>query len=69
MFEHSNKLSNGFTSKYNVDKLIYCEALPTALEAIGAEKTIKGWTRKKKIDFVEKENPEWKDLLEDYSDE
>lgn len=65
MFEHKNKLTKGFTAKYNVEKLVYCESFPAALEAIGAEKTIKGWLRKKKIDLIEKNNPNWADLLEE----
>lgn len=63
MFEHREKLILGFTSKYNVQKLIYFESFPTAGEAIAAEKKIKGWTRQKKIDLTKSMNPEFEDLL------
>jgi putative endonuclease len=65
MSEHKNKLIKGFTSRYNVTKLVYCEALPSAEEAIAGEKRIKGWLRAKKIALIESMNPEWKDLSVD----
>lgn len=64
MTEHGGKKVNGFTSKYNVEKLVYCEEFREPMEAIMAEKKIKGWTRAKKITLVEEKNPKWKDLLE-----
>ena len=63
MSQHKEKVVRGFTSKYNIDKLVFVESFPTPLEAIGAEKRIKGWTRKKKIDLIEKKNPQWNDLI------
>ncbi len=63
MFEHKNKLVKGFTKKYNIDKLVYYEVFTSPQEAIAAEKKIKGWTRKKKIDLIKENNPEFKDLL------
>lgn len=62
IYEHKNKLVKGFTLKYNVDKLVWFEYSNYISEAITAEKTIKGWTRKKKIDLIKKMNPEFKDL-------
>lgn len=47
MYEHAQKLVPGFTSKYNVNKLVYYESFPSPQEAITAEKRIKGWIRKK----------------------
>lgn len=64
MHEHKNKLIPGFTSKYNLSKLIYIETFNTALEAISAEKKIKGWVRLKKIKLIEQKNPSWQDLSE-----
>jgi len=63
MYEHKNKLIPGFTSKYNVNKLIYCDVFNSPEEAIAAEKKIKGWIRKKKIDLIKILNPEFKDLI------
>ncbi len=64
MYEHKNKLIQGFTSKYNVKKLVYFEEFSDINEAIAGEKKIKGWTRKKKLDLIKKDNPDFKDLLE-----
>ena len=62
IYEHKNKLIEGFSSKYNVDTLIWCEAFTTPHDAITAEKRIKGWTRVKKLELIRKTNPDWKDL-------
>ncbi len=61
-FEHKNKLVDGFTKKYNINKLVYYKEFGTALEAITEEKRIKGWTRLKKINLINSINPEWGDL-------
>ncbi len=64
IFEHTKKLNpNGFTSKYNIQKLIYYDTFLNPADAIISEKKIKGWTRKKKIELIEEMNPNWKDLL------
>jgi len=63
MYEHKNKLVKGFTSKYNIEKLIYFQEFSTAIEAISAEKKIKGWTRAKKIELIKSVNPEFIDLI------
>jgi putative endonuclease len=55
-------LIKGFTSKYNVDRLFYFEELPDISQAIVQEKTIKGWTRAKKLALIETLNPEYRDL-------
>lgn len=62
MSEHKQKLVPGFTSKYNVNKLVFYEVFNTAIEAINAEKKIKGWLRNKKINLIESKNPDWNDL-------
>ena len=62
MFEHKNKLIEGFTSKYNVNKLVYYICSNDVQEAIAHEKRIKGWIRSKKDELVSSFNPEWKDL-------
>lgn len=62
IFEHKNKLISGFTSKYNVNKLVYVEEFGDIEDAISAEKKIKGWVRAKKIELIESKNPDWDDL-------
>ncbi len=64
IFEHKNKLVSGFTSKYNITKLVYYEIFTDIRLAITREKQIKGWIRKKKIDLIESVNSEWNDLSE-----
>ena len=64
IWQHKNKVVKGFTYRYNADKLVYYETFSNPNDAISAEKTIKGWTRKKKIALIEERNPEWKDLSE-----
>lgn len=63
MYQHRSKLIEGFTKKYNVNKLVYFEELPSISEAIAAEKKIKGWLRSKKIALIESKNPKWNDLF------
>ena len=62
IYEHKNKLVEGFTKKYNLSKLVYYEISEDVRSAIGREKQIKGWLRSKKINLIESINPEWKDL-------
>ena len=62
VYEHKHKLVEGFTKKYNIDKLVYFEVFNNVDDAIRREKQIKGWLRKKKITLIESINPQWKDL-------
>ena len=62
MSEHNEKAVESFSSRYNVNKLVYLEEFALPKEAIAAEKKIKGWTRKKKIDLIKQDNPEMIDL-------
>jgi len=62
VLEHKNKINKGFTSRYNIDKLVYFEEYTNINEAIKREKQLKKWNRQWKIDLIEKDNPEWKDL-------
>ncbi|MCL4502650.1 MAG: GIY-YIG nuclease family protein, partial [Deltaproteobacteria bacterium] len=59
-------LINGFTKKYNVNRLLYYEETNDVVEAISREKQIKGWLRKKKIALIESLNPSWQDLSESW---
>jgi putative endonuclease len=62
VFQHKNKLMDGFTKRYNITKLLYFETFSDVYSAIAREKIIKGWLRKKKISLVNTANPDWKDL-------
>ena len=64
VWEHKNKLTGGFTAKYNVDKLGYYEEFTDIKDAIVREKQIKGGSRKKKLDLIMNNNPDWVDLYE-----
>lgn len=64
IYQHKNKLVKGFTAKYNLNKLVYCEYFTDINFAIAREKQLKGWLRKKKIELIEKDNPNWEDLSE-----
>ena len=61
-YEHKNKLSPGFTSRHDVRRLVWFEVYDDPINAIEREKEIKKWRRQWKIDLIEKENPDWKDL-------
>ncbi|TCK59529.1 GIY-YIG nuclease family protein [Seleniivibrio woodruffii] len=65
IWEHKNKVTDGFTSRYNVTKLVYYECYNDIETAIVREKQIKGGSRKKKIDLVESVNKDWIDLYPD----
>ena len=67
VFEHKAKLVEGFTSKYNVNRLVYYEETTDVRAAIAREKEIKKWRREKKNALVVQGNPRWKDLSEDFS--
>ncbi|MHB1368336.1 MAG: GIY-YIG nuclease family protein [Eubacteriales bacterium] len=60
--EHKNNIHKGFTSKYNVYKLVYYEYTTDIIAAINREKQLKGWIRAKKIQLIENKNPDWRDL-------
>ncbi len=62
VYQHKNKLTKGFTEKYNVEKLIYFKETTDPMSAIEREKQLKGWTRKKKENLIKRMNPEWNDL-------
>ena len=63
VYEHKNKLVKGFTEKYNIDKLVWYEIFNNPVDAIAAEKKIKGWTRIKKIALIKSKNPKFEELL------
>ncbi len=65
LYEHKNKLIPGFTSTYNIDKLVYYTYTSDVNAAIAFEKKIKGWRCSKKDALIEEMNPEWKELTID----
>ena len=62
VYEHKNKIVDGFTKKYNVSKLVYFESTTDVKSAIAREKQLKGWVRKRKNELVEEVNPTREDL-------
>ena len=69
MLEHKNKLIKGFSSRYNLDKLVYLEAYQYVEDAIKREKNMKKWKREWKINFIVEANPDWGDLSKDWFEE
>jgi putative endonuclease len=65
VWQHRQKVVEGFTRRYNVTKLVYYEAFDDVASAIAREKQIKGSSRQKKIALINGENPEWRDLYDD----
>ncbi len=65
VYVHKEKMIDGFTKKYNIDKIIYFEFTDDINSAIQREKQIKAGSRKKKIDLINSMNSEWKDLYYD----
>ncbi|MCC8418158.1 MAG: GIY-YIG nuclease family protein [Rickettsia endosymbiont of Glossina mortisans submortisans] len=63
-YEHKNKIIKGFSSKYNIDKLVYFEQYDGVIAAINREKLLKEYKRQWKLNLIESQNPEWHDLYE-----
>ena len=62
VYQHKEKLTGGFTSRYNTSKLVYYEVFQDIANAIVREKQIKGGSRQKKVQLVNSVNKEWRDL-------
>ena len=62
VWEHKNNIIKGFTQKYSVHNLVYYEIIADIDSAIMREKQMKKWRRQWKIELIEKNNPDWKDL-------
>lgn len=65
IWQHKNKQVLGFTARYGVDKLVYYETCDSAESAIQREKQMKKWNREWKMQLIEEENPEWRDLYKE----
>jgi putative endonuclease len=68
VFEHKNKLVPGFSSRYNINRLVHYEETSDIKEALDREKQIKGWLRIKKLELITSCNPKWQDLSEGWYD-
>ncbi len=62
IFTHRENVNDGFSKKYNLNKLVYYEVCPDIEQAILREKQIKGGSRKKKLELINNFNPDWDDL-------
>ena len=69
IWQHREKLLKGFTSRYNLDKLVWFETHDCIETAIAAEKKLKNLPRQKKIDIIERSNPQWLDLYAELTGE
>ncbi len=66
VYEHKKKFIKGFTNKYQVHQLVYYETTSEITSALHREKQLKKWKRVWKIELIEKNNPQWKDLYETF---
>src|SRR5579885_3496105 len=66
VFQHKWKEHDGFTARYNCDRLVWYESHDQAAKAIAREKELKGWRRARKIALIESMNPIWNDLSRDW---
>ncbi len=67
IWEHKQKLVEGFTQKYNCTKLVYFEDTESVYAAIEREKQLKNWHRRWKINLITENNPDWEDLTKKYN--
>jgi len=65
VWEHKEKVVDGFTKKYNVDMLVYFEHFQDSENAIMREKRLKKYPRRWKLNLIEKENPQWKEFYKE----
>lgn len=66
--EHKEKRNEGFTADYDVTRLVWFERFDLVVDAIQKEKTMKGWPRQWKINTLEKQNPDWKEIQLEFDD-
>ena len=65
IWEHREHLVTGFTDRYHVTQLVYYELTDSMYSAISREKKLKKWRRQWKINLIENQNPEWRDLWDE----
>ena len=66
VYQHKAKEIEGFTKRYNIDRLVYFKQFSDVRDAIAREKSVKKWRRSKKIELIKSMNPTWKDLSEEW---
>ncbi len=66
--QHKTGLVEGFTSRYDIDTLVYVESFRDPSSGIAREKQIKRWRREKKLQLIAQDNPEWRDLSDGWYD-
>lgn len=66
VYQHKNKIIEGFTKRYNINKLVYFEDTKDVKEALEREKQLKKWSRQKKNDLINSMNPTWSDLSSEW---
>ncbi len=64
--EHKAKAVPGFTSRYNIDRLVWFESTESVIAAAERERQLKNWRREKKVMLIEMENAAWDDLAADW---
>ena len=64
IYEHRTKVIKGFTSKYNITRLVWFEIYDDPISAISREKELKKWKKAWKVQLIESQNPRWNDLYE-----
>ena len=67
VWEHKNKFVEGFTKRYNIDRLVYYELTDSVETALNREKQLKRWHRDWKINLIKERNPQFKDLSMDWT--
>ena len=66
VWEHEHKVAQGFTSRYQIDQLVWYEFTADVSAAIAREKQIKGWKRRRKVQLISGFNPSWSELSADW---
>jgi putative endonuclease len=67
VFEHKTHVIRGFTARYNINRLVYVEVFESIESAIAREKKLKRWRREWKVQLIERGNPDWRDLAEEFA--
>jgi putative endonuclease len=66
LWQHKTKVYDGYTARYNINRLVYLEEFGSSADAIQREKELKGWLRSRKIALIEEANAAWADLSEEW---